>query len=85
MPQGAVLGFEQTFALEDAIGFHTCSLEASKRVINSIPLGSPLSYRLHCTSCRNTEGKAMQMWLICSWVLVQEWMYGARFSTGIYA
>jgi hypothetical protein len=28
------------------IGSHACSLEASKRVTNSIPLGGPLSYRL---------------------------------------
>jgi hypothetical protein len=41
-----VLGFEQKFTLEEAIGSHACSLEASKRVTNSIPLGSPLSYRL---------------------------------------
>jgi hypothetical protein len=34
------------FALEDAIGSHACSLEASKHVANSIPLGSPFSYRL---------------------------------------
>jgi hypothetical protein len=32
--------------LEDAIGSHTCSLEANMRVTN-IPLGSPLSYRCH--------------------------------------
>jgi hypothetical protein len=40
------LGFERRFALKDAIGSNACSLEASKRVTNSIPLGSPLSYRL---------------------------------------
>ena len=41
-----VLGFKQNFALKDAIGSHTCSLKASKRVTNSIPLEGPLSYRL---------------------------------------
>jgi hypothetical protein len=41
-----VLGFEQNVALEDAICFHTSSLEASVRVINDIPFGCPYSYRL---------------------------------------
>jgi hypothetical protein len=31
--------FRQDFALEDAIGFHACSLEANMRVTNGIPLG----------------------------------------------
>jgi hypothetical protein len=31
--------FGQKFALEDVIGSHTCSLEASMRVTNDIPLG----------------------------------------------
>jgi hypothetical protein len=39
---GMVLVFEQDFALEDAIGSHACSLEATMRVSNGIPLGSPL-------------------------------------------
>jgi hypothetical protein len=43
---GMVLGFEPNFALEDAIGSPAYSLEASKRVTNSIPLGIALSYRL---------------------------------------
>jgi hypothetical protein len=30
--------FERNFALEDAIDSHTCSLEASTRVTNGIPL-----------------------------------------------
>jgi hypothetical protein len=33
---------EQEFAHEDTIGSHACSLEASKRVTNSIPLECPL-------------------------------------------
>jgi hypothetical protein len=33
-----MLGFEQDFALEDAIGSHACSLEASMRVTNGMPL-----------------------------------------------
>jgi hypothetical protein len=37
--------FRQKFTLEDAIGSHACSLEASMRVTNGIPLGRPLSYR----------------------------------------
>jgi hypothetical protein len=39
---GPVPVFRQNFALEDAIGSHTCSLEANMRVTNGIPLGSPL-------------------------------------------
>jgi allantoicase len=33
---------DRCFALEDAIGSNTCSLEANMRVTNCIPLGSPL-------------------------------------------
>jgi hypothetical protein len=40
--QGTLHVFERNFALEDAICPHACSLEASKRVTNSIPLGYPL-------------------------------------------
>jgi hypothetical protein len=43
---GTVRVFERNFALEDAIGSHACSLEASTRVTNAIPLGWSLSYRL---------------------------------------
>jgi hypothetical protein len=35
-----LLGVDYNFALEDAIGSHACSVEASKRVTNSFPLGS---------------------------------------------
>jgi hypothetical protein len=38
--------FRQKFTLEDAIGSHTCSLEApAMRVTDGIPLGRPLAYR----------------------------------------
>jgi transmembrane 9 superfamily protein 2/4 len=37
--------FRQTFTLEDAIGSHACSLEASRRVTNDISLRCPLSYQ----------------------------------------
>jgi hypothetical protein len=37
-----VFVFRQDFALEHAVGSHSCSLEANMRVTNSIPLGSPL-------------------------------------------
>jgi hypothetical protein len=40
MPYGA--GFRRNFALEDAIGSHTCSLEANMRVTNGISLGCSL-------------------------------------------
>jgi alpha-D-xyloside xylohydrolase len=38
--KGTVLVFRQKCTLEDAIGYHACSLEANKRVTNCIPLGS---------------------------------------------
>jgi hypothetical protein len=38
---GTLSGFGLDFALENAIGSHACSLEASKRVTNGIPLGRP--------------------------------------------
>jgi hypothetical protein len=34
--------FRQNFALEDAIGSRTCSLQANMRLTKGIPLGSPL-------------------------------------------
>jgi hypothetical protein len=37
--------FSDRFTFEDAIGSHTCSLQASRRVTNGIPLGCPLSYQ----------------------------------------
>jgi aspartate/methionine/tyrosine aminotransferase len=37
--------FRQRFTLEDAIGSHACSIQASRRVTNAIPLGCPLSYQ----------------------------------------
>jgi hypothetical protein len=40
--EGTVRVFRQNFALDDAIGSPTCSLEADMRVTNGIPLGSPL-------------------------------------------
>jgi hypothetical protein len=43
MAAGAVIGIEEkTIALEDAIGSHACSLEASMRVTNAIHLGCSL-------------------------------------------
>jgi hypothetical protein len=46
------------FALEDAIGSHAFApLEASRRVSNAIPFGSPLSYRFTLCKLRpNAEG-----------------------------
>jgi hypothetical protein len=37
--------FRPKIALNDGIGLHTCSCQASTRVIYIIPLGSPFSYR----------------------------------------
>jgi hypothetical protein len=48
--------FRQIFPLEDAIRSHACSLEASRRVPNGIPLGSPLLLPFHHKLCRNAEG-----------------------------
>jgi hypothetical protein len=44
-PDGTVRFFRHDFALEEAIGSHACSLKASMRTTNGIPLGWPLSYR----------------------------------------
>jgi hypothetical protein len=43
---GTVLAFREISTLEDAIGFHTCSLEMSKRATKGIPLGFSLLYQL---------------------------------------
>jgi hypothetical protein len=52
---GTLLVFEHNFALD--IGPHGCSLEASKRVTNGIPLGCPPPLTgSHCKLCCNTEG-----------------------------
>ena len=37
--KGPLCVFRQEFTLEDAIGSHVCSLQASKRVTDGIPLG----------------------------------------------
>jgi hypothetical protein len=46
--------FRQKFSLEDAIGPHASSLEASRRVTNGIPLGSPLFLPVHTVNCVQT-------------------------------
>ena len=46
--------FRQKFTLEDAIGSHACSLEASRRVTNDIPLGCPLFLPVHTVKCVQT-------------------------------
>jgi hypothetical protein len=46
--------FRQKFTLEDAIGSHACSLEASRRVTNDIPLGCPLFLPVHTVNCVQT-------------------------------
>jgi hypothetical protein len=38
----------------NAIGSHACSLEASKRVTNGIPLGCPLFLPVHSVNCVQT-------------------------------
>jgi hypothetical protein len=50
--------FRRKFTLEDAIGSHTCSLQASRRVVNNgIPLGCPLLTDSHFKLPPNTEGR----------------------------
>jgi hypothetical protein len=39
--RGTVRVFRQKFTFDDAIGSHSCSIKASKRVTNGIPLGCP--------------------------------------------
>jgi hypothetical protein len=43
--------FRQEFTLEDAIGYHACSLEANMRVTNGIPLGCPRFLPVHTVNC----------------------------------
>jgi hypothetical protein len=46
--------FRQKFTLEDAIGPHACSLQASRRVTNGILLGSSLFLPVHTVNCVQT-------------------------------
>jgi subtilisin family serine protease len=46
--------FRQEFTLEDAIGSHACSFEASRCVTNGIPLGCPLFLPVHTVNCVQT-------------------------------
>ena len=52
--EGTVRVFRHKFTLEDDIGSHACSLEASRRVTNDIPLGSPLFLPVHTVNCVQT-------------------------------
>ena len=60
---GAVRVFRQNVALEDAIGSHTCSLEANMRVTNGIPLGSPLLLPAGTVTSVQTLKVRLQGWL----------------------
>ena len=47
--------FRQKFTLEGAFEFHAFApLEASRRVTNAIPLGSPLLLPVHTVNCIQT-------------------------------
>jgi hypothetical protein len=46
--------FRQKFTLEDAIGPHASSLEASRRVTDGIPLGCPRFLPAHTVNCVQT-------------------------------
>jgi hypothetical protein len=47
--------FRQKFTLEDAIGSHACSLQASKRAHNGFPLGCSLLLPVHTVNCVQTR------------------------------
>jgi hypothetical protein len=51
---GTVRVSRQKVTLEDAIGFHACSLEANPRVTNGIPLGSSLLLLVCTVNCVQT-------------------------------
>jgi hypothetical protein len=51
---GTVRVFRQKFTLEDAIGPHASSLEASRRVTNGIPLGCPRFLPVYTVNCVQT-------------------------------
>jgi hypothetical protein len=61
---GTVRVFRQKFTLEDAIGSHACSLEASSRVTNGIPLGSSLFLPVHTVNCVQTLKVSMSWRMI---------------------
>jgi hypothetical protein len=46
--------FRQKFTLEDAIGPHASSLEASMRATNGIPLGCPRFLPVDAVNCVQT-------------------------------
>jgi hypothetical protein len=46
VPEVRCAFFNNRILLEDAIGFHACLLETSRRVINGIPLGCSHPYRM---------------------------------------
>jgi CubicO group peptidase (beta-lactamase class C family) len=51
---GTVRAFRQEFPLGDAVGSHTCSLEASMHVTNGIPLGCSLLLLVGTVNCVRT-------------------------------
>jgi hypothetical protein len=60
--QGTVRVSRQKFTLEHAIGSHACSLEASRRVTNGIPLGYSLFIPVHTVNCVQTLKVHTQQW-----------------------
>jgi hypothetical protein len=59
---GTVLVFRQKSTLEDAIGSHACSLKASMRVTNGIPLGRPLLLPVRTVNCVQTLKVHQHSW-----------------------
>jgi hypothetical protein len=70
--------FRLKFTLEDAIGPHACSLEANTRVINSIPLGSPLLLPVGTVNCVQTL-KVLDIEV--AWVRKSGWSVGRSIGT----
>jgi hypothetical protein len=53
--KGTVRVFRHKFALENGIGSHICSVEASRRVTNGIPLRCPFFLLVHTVNCVQTR------------------------------
>jgi hypothetical protein len=61
---GTVRVFRQRLTLEDAVGSHACSLEASMHATNGIPLGWPLFLLVHTVNCVQTLKVCLRWHLI---------------------
>jgi hypothetical protein len=64
---GTVRAFRQKFTIEDAIGSHACSLEASTRVTNGSPLGYPPP--LTVTTVNSVKTLKATQWLLRTYTI----------------